>query len=172
MAALLGFAAVDCSVGSLLWFLRIACLLVTERDAEQLEVMAVMGLPSCCSLIHSLLPVARPTSLPPALIFPAGTERLSPRGTSALSGFWHLMTLDRCLFGTSVWHYLSLKALPFSSLFSSPLGSSDPLIKSSIFLDNQWITWHCVMFSLPFIVRNSQIINIKFNPVTYWRHLG
>lgn len=117
MAALLGFAAVDCSVGSLLWFLRIACLLVTERDAEQLEVMAVMGLPSCCSLIHSLLPVARPNSLPPALIFPAGTERLSPRGTSALSGFWHLMTLDRCLFGTSVWHHLSLKALPFSSFF-------------------------------------------------------
>lgn len=40
-------------------------VLVAERDAEQLEVMAVMGLPSCCTLMHSLLPVVQPASAAP-----------------------------------------------------------------------------------------------------------
>lgn len=38
-------------------------VLVTKRDAKQLEVMAVMGLPSCCTLTHSLLPFKLHVSL-------------------------------------------------------------------------------------------------------------
>lgn len=48
------------------WLLRrlvvvVLTLLVTERDAEQLEVMVVMGLPSCCTLTHIPLPLLSPS---------------------------------------------------------------------------------------------------------------
>lgn len=52
--------------------------LVTGCDAEQLEVIAVMGLPSCCSPTHSLLPVKHPVTPPPALISPSWDQPAAP----------------------------------------------------------------------------------------------
>lgn len=75
-------------------FAHIVSILGMQQDAQQLEVMSVMGLSSWCTLLHSLLPFMAPASLHPPLVFPAVTGLQSPSGTSALLAHWHLMSLD------------------------------------------------------------------------------
>lgn len=53
-------------------------------DAQQLEVMTVIGLLSCCRRLHSFLPGVPPALLHHALIIPAGARLVSPSVVFAL----------------------------------------------------------------------------------------